>query len=125
MNRQELSNIILQDLREGQKVNIYDIEAYDKDGELLDYLPDDEICQVEEKKLFLSGYRGGILQWGKEEQCYTHYYYYTKKHLHIDKVIFSVGVEFSRYEKLAKEANLEEETFRFKLEGGEFAEIKP
>jgi len=125
MNRQELSNIILQDLREGQKVNIYDIEAYDKDGELLDYLPDDEICQVEEKKLFLSSYRGGILQWGKEEQCYTHYYYYTKKHLHIDKVIFSVGVEFSRYEKLAKEANLEEETFRFKLEGGEFAEIKP
>jgi hypothetical protein len=47
------------------------------------YLPTDEIVEVNNGKLCISSYQGGVVEWSDEKNCYVHFYHYFKTDLDI------------------------------------------
>jgi uncharacterized protein YnzC (UPF0291/DUF896 family) len=76
------NKLYITDLSEFNGKHLSNITAIDSNGEDV-YLPNDEIVEVVNGKLYCSSYSGGIVGWDSDENSYYHTRYYVTKKLDI------------------------------------------
>ena len=126
----EIIERMLKDLNDGKCIAICDVDAYNEDGDD-EYVPIDEICNIDNKKLDLSSFTSGVFHWSEREQCYISQYHYSSEEVYLSKVLFSIDYNMNNYNLIFPEFDFKSdedennyETFRFKLENDIFEHVK-